>query len=283
MLMFVAAMLLLWLLFGCAEDFTGKNTNRITIDSIAPKAGYTGETFRIYGKGFSAIADSNKIYINGIAATPEDPASLSTLLVTIPEDATTGNIALEAFGEKATGPILTVFNRPLIQQVAEVSYQQLILTGKYFSTDVKHVKVFYTGKEVAINSTTKLPDGRPQLNTRFIDSKEDNPVSIVIESDGVRSNPFVYAVTPILKDISNYKDSDEKYTYLAFYGAYFGLDKEGNEIILKENGKIVTPEMRIEHWESGTILVAIVLKTSQENTLQVKIKDKLSEPITLRY
>ena len=61
----------------------------------------------IYGSGFSAKADEDSIYFNGLRANVW-LASETKLVVEVPTGVTTGNVTLKVNGKSATGPQFTV-------------------------------------------------------------------------------------------------------------------------------------------------------------------------------
>ncbi len=91
----------------------------VTISGFTPEAGPVGTTVVIEGSGFSALPSGNTVTFNGTVAVVTS-ASVTTLVVTVPAGATTGEIAVTAPDGSATSatpftvtgppvPILTGF------------------------------------------------------------------------------------------------------------------------------------------------------------------------------
>ena len=111
LLLFFSAFLLL----NCAEDNPLVDRDGIlAIDSISPSIGQVGTEVRIYGKGFSGTADVNIVDINGKLATVKSPAAMNTLIIIIPDDATSGPIAVKNGSQRVGGPIFTVVDPPIL-------------------------------------------------------------------------------------------------------------------------------------------------------------------------
>jgi hypothetical protein len=72
-----------------------------SISSFSPLSGQVGTTVTILGTNFSAIAASNIVTFNGVAAAVTSATSTS-LVVTVPADASTGVIAVTVDHHVAT-------------------------------------------------------------------------------------------------------------------------------------------------------------------------------------
>ncbi len=77
------------------------------ITGVSPMSGVIGTEVTISGSNFSTTANQNAITFNGTAAVTKS-ASATQLVVDVPEDATTGPVAVIVNGETATGPSFTV-------------------------------------------------------------------------------------------------------------------------------------------------------------------------------
>jgi hypothetical protein len=78
----------------------------LTISSISPTHGAGGTNITLTGTGFSATAASNTVKINGKPAVVES-ASATSMVVTIPVKAGTGDVVLTVGSKTVTGPVLT--------------------------------------------------------------------------------------------------------------------------------------------------------------------------------
>lgn len=279
--------LALYVLAGCAEDYTGRDGDGIVIDSIRPTEGYPGTVFRLYGRGFSSLADSNRVYINGTAAPVDDPASLSTLLVTVPYAATTGAVTIEAAGMKGRGPVFTVFDIPRIDLADTYTEgKTLTIIGDHFSTERGLVRVYFDDKEVNVYRTGLRDDGKPYLETPFPPDDGDNPISIVIVSEGIKSLPYSYTVKPRLDDMKYFNNIDGN-TYLStsisLYGSFFGLDAAGNKIQLTVGSGPFTGDIKIVKWSPYRIDIEAVATNSAFSTIAVVVQGVPSNTLIFYY
>ncbi len=78
-----------------------------TISGISPTSGTVGTEVTITGTNFSSTASENNITFNGVAATVTS-ASTTQLEAIVPDNATTGNVAISVNGRNAQGPDFTV-------------------------------------------------------------------------------------------------------------------------------------------------------------------------------
>lgn len=101
--------MLITLLSGCGgdDDSTPEPEEPPTISSITPDSGPVGTQVTISGTNFSTTASSNSVTINGVSATVNS-ATATSIVFTIPENATTGNVVVTVNGETVTGPRFTV-------------------------------------------------------------------------------------------------------------------------------------------------------------------------------
>jgi hypothetical protein len=279
--------LVLYGLAGCAEDYTGRDGDGIAIDSIRPTEGYPGTVVRVYGRGFYSVADSNHVFINGTAATVGDPASLSTLLVTVPYAATTGPVTIDAAGLRGRGPVFTVFDIPRIDFADTYTQgKTLTIVGDHFSADVGVLEVYFNGEKMRVFNAGKTNDGRPYVETPFPSSQGDNPVSIVVVSEGIRSFPYVYTIKPQLNDMEyfgNYDGNTYVSTTISLHGQYFGLDAGGNEIRLVLGAGAFTGDVKIVRWSPSRIDVEVVVTGSNLSTIGVVVNGVASDVLIFRF
>ncbi len=103
-------------LVGCSKD-DGPNKDpepdptpvAPTITAIDPTTGVVGTEVTITGKSFSSTAGENAVTFNGMASTLKS-ASATQILAVVPQNATTGPVAITVNGKKAQGPSFTVIS-----------------------------------------------------------------------------------------------------------------------------------------------------------------------------
>lgn len=91
------------------------------IEAINPEVGLPGETVTITGSNFNAVPDNNNVSFNGALAIVES-ASTTELVVTVPDDATTGPVAVEIETLLATSPTdFTIDSTTLIFAINDIN------------------------------------------------------------------------------------------------------------------------------------------------------------------
>lgn len=95
----------------------GTANSALSILSFNPPSGGPGATVTIVGAGFSPTPASNTVTFNGAAATVS-AATANTLTVTVPNNATTGPIAVSVAGKSiASSSSFTVLAAPIISSI----------------------------------------------------------------------------------------------------------------------------------------------------------------------
>jgi hypothetical protein len=350
----------------CAQDnILAEFDGTIKIDSISPTSGVVGTEVRVYGKGFTPIAQNNEVSINGIKAMVLEPSSLSALRIKVPEKATTGNVILsvgntiaqgpvftvvdppiilsvtplqgfagyrvfingsklgqistiqfnevdaEIFSKtdsdivaiapnsttgnieflfpegKVTGPVFTYLPIPVIDTAAVVRFSRLedviAFMGRYFSTDNLSLKVYLNGANATIRTVAVNDDGRPIVAISMPPEDTDNPTTLEIEADGIKSLPFEFVIPPILVDYKYNYIGNTMRIRLYLHGAYFGLEGPEKEVdvIKVENVNTAVP-VKIISWTPRLITVELDIEHGEYYDVSVVIKEKTSEVFRFR-
>jgi hypothetical protein len=128
-----------------------------TIISISPDSASAGEAVTITGTNFSLLSDSIQVAFNEIAATVNS-SSETEIIVTVPEEATSGPVKVTVSGKSVTGPIFTVKPRlPIISNISPSSGIEgtvVTISGANFSDDPTGVLVTFNDIPATITSTT---------------------------------------------------------------------------------------------------------------------------------
>jgi hypothetical protein len=300
------------LLLRCAEDNPlAERDGILSIDSIAPSSGLPGTDVRIYGKGFSATPGDNIADINGVAAIVKSPASLTTLIITIPEHAATGNIILNREDQRVVGPAFTIVDPPVftsldpsrgfpgdqvvisgekLLQVTAVSfneaeaaiiarsdteltvsapagttgivtllYEHGIVAGPVFTfiplpqidsaAVVRYTRVLdaliivcqhvdpttdaitvYVDGEITPMLESGITAGLPYVLVDAPPRSTQNPLTLEIESNGRKSEPYEFVIKPDLFDISTRNDVYP--LEVTLYGQYFGSPDDQRSVVV---------------------------------------------------
>src|SRR5680860_759305 len=113
---FMVVALFVMILVSCSkDDGPSKDPDpdptpvALTITAIDPNTGVAGTEVTITGKGFSGTAGENAVTFNGLASTLKS-ASATQILAVVPNNATTGAVAVTVKGKTASGPSFTVIS-----------------------------------------------------------------------------------------------------------------------------------------------------------------------------
>ena len=93
-------------LYGCAEVVTGSSqapdVPMIIVGSLSPNSGAVGAAVTITGTNFGTTQGSSTVTFNGTAAAATSWSSTS-VAVTVPAGATTGNVVVTVWGRASNG------------------------------------------------------------------------------------------------------------------------------------------------------------------------------------
>ena len=91
--------------------------NGLAIFNLSPSRVAPGDTLAIDGQQFSSVASQNSVTINTVPATVTS-ASATQLIVTVPNSATTGLLAVDVNGVSVNGGLVFVLHLPVISSVS---------------------------------------------------------------------------------------------------------------------------------------------------------------------
>ncbi|MEO0331144.1 MAG: IPT/TIG domain-containing protein, partial [Bacteroidota bacterium] len=102
----MTSIFLIELLSGCGEESGGDDPDPVpmpTISSIDPSSGMVGDEVTITGTNFGSTASENTVTFNGVTASV-GTASATQLVVEVPENVTTGPVAVTVGDQTVRGP-----------------------------------------------------------------------------------------------------------------------------------------------------------------------------------
>jgi hypothetical protein len=130
-----------------------------TITTLSPNAGSVGSSVTIAGTNFSTTLTSNTVTFDGAAATVMS-ATTTSLLVTVPTNATTGNVVVAVGGLSSNGVTFTVQPpTPTITSLSPTSGPAgtaVVITGTNFSLSESSVYFNGTGADSSTTGTTSI-------------------------------------------------------------------------------------------------------------------------------
>lgn len=214
---------LMTLFAQCAQDnVLTDGDDTLTIDSISPLAGVPGSQLRIYGKGFSVKSDNNTVLINNLEV-PVDMASLGTILVTIPQQATTGPVVVKRETQMAEGPVFTITAPPAITSIQP---------GQGFAGDgvIIQGSGFDQVKEVLFNGVISIISSRSGSEIQVVAPQSSTGNVVLNYNGGVITGPvFTYRNVPLIENIDL---TFGRPAYLHISGRYFNEDPSTLKVYL---------------------------------------------------
>ncbi len=129
-----------------------------TINSIAPAAGYYGDSIIVAGTNFSTTLTDNVVKINGIAAYVKS-ATATRIVILAPSTGSTGAVTVKVKNsETATGPTFTYIPTPTITGITPTSGKvgvEMNITGTNFSTVLTDDIVLINGVPAPVRIATE--------------------------------------------------------------------------------------------------------------------------------
>ncbi|WP_276372187.1 IPT/TIG domain-containing protein [Chryseolinea sp. H1M3-3] len=136
-----------------STDFTVLQTN---LTGFAPASGTVGTTVTITGTNFSTILSENVVKFNGVAAVVTN-ATATTLVVTVPETATTGKISIGVSGKVITSATDFTILETTVATFSPASGTvgtTVTISGTNFSTTPAENIVKFNGAEATVTNAT---------------------------------------------------------------------------------------------------------------------------------
>ncbi|HEV8514536.1 MAG TPA: IPT/TIG domain-containing protein, partial [Cyclobacteriaceae bacterium] len=181
-----------------------------TITSISPISGPVGTSVTIKGTNFDFNAANDSVSINGLRVSVSG-AGKTSMIITIPDGATTGKIGLSVAGLKTTsGQTFTVIQPPTITGFTPASGkagESVTITGTNFDVSAANNIVKFNGKAAAIvgtptstNIVATIPSdastGLITVTTNGITATSSSPFTVNVVTGDISKAPdnttFVY-------------------------------------------------------------------------------------------
>ena len=256
------------------------------IQSVSPLQGIEG--YRVFITGLK-LSQVTRVDFNGVPG--QIFSKTATEIVAIAPASATGVIELVYPEGKVTGPIFTYLPIPVIDTAAvilrgfleDMIYQAIAFLGRDFSTDASKLKVYVNGQTTTILEVGVAADGRPGVEIDMPPPDVDNPVTLEIESEGIKSLPYEFIVPPELSDLSvQYLDDNFIRIRLQVYGSYFGAydpSKEVNVVHVWPNTPVPTTVLS---WTPQLITLELNILHGEYYDVSVVVKGVSSEPLRFR-
>jgi hypothetical protein len=222
-----------------------------TATAIQPTQGQAGTTVTITGTGFDQVTS---VLFNGVTAQITQRSD--TQLVVKAPNSSTGTITLTFNGGTSTGPVFTYLKTPVVQNV-DIVYTRTVylhISGINFGTNASTVKVFVQGQEVNVVSEQLTPEPS-QVWIVAPDRASPNPFQIVVETNGIKSAPYIFTMPPNIYSFTftpiSTVGNDIVYGF-QINGEYFGNFDNNRSVLLKTSTNQVIATT-ITTWEPEQI------------------------------
>ena len=111
----------------------------------------------------------------------------------------------------------------------------------------------------------------------------DNPVTLEIESEGIKSLPYEFIVPPELSDLSvQYLDDNFIRIRLQVYGSYFGAYDPSKEVNVVHVGPNTPVPTTVLSWTPQLITLELNILHGEYYDVSVVVKGVSSEPLRFR-
>ena len=219
-----------------------------TISSLSLTQGPVGAAFTINGANFGSPQGNSTVTFNGTLATASSWTA-SSINVTVPAGATTGNVVVTVNGVASNGLTFTVTPPPAISNISPTSGPigtNVIITGTNFGPTVGTIQSFVTfnGSQTRASNwtdtsiTAPVPSGATTGN-------------VLVNVGGVPSNGVLFTVTPAPSITSLSPTSGTVGTSVTITGANFGSSQGTSTVTF--NGTAASPTS----WSATTIVVPV--------------------------
>jgi RHS repeat-associated protein len=217
-----------------------------TITSLSPTTGALGATVTIAGTNFGSPQGTSTIKFNGTAATATN-WSTTSITVTVPSGATTGNVVVTVSGVASNGKSFTVVSAPSITSLSITTGAvgaAVTITGTSFGSTQGSGTVSFNGTGATVtswNATTikvTVPSGATTGN-------------VVVFASGVNSSgsSFTVVSAPSLSSLSI--TTGAVGAAVTITGTNFGSTQGSGTVSF--NGKAAT----VTTWAASSILVTV--------------------------
>jgi len=167
------------------------------ITSVSPTSGRVGTSVTVNGANFGATQGSGSVKFNGTVGSPSSWSN-TTVVVSVPSGATTGNIVITASGAPSNGVAFTVLPTPSITSLSPASGPtgtNVTITGTNFGATQGTSAVTFNGAPATPTSwnATSIVVPVPQAGTIG---------NVVVTVAGVASNGVSFTVKPTVSSLS---------------------------------------------------------------------------------
>jgi uncharacterized protein (TIGR03437 family) len=247
------------ILFSCRNEEDSKPASP-SITSISVAKGVAGTSVTISGSNFGTDLTSISVLFNSAVATVTS-ATPTEIVVTVPPNATTGNITVTVNGIKTIGPDFTIEYVPVITAITPlmgIVGDTIAIAGQYFSptTAENVVKINETTATIISASATELKVKVPQGATT-------GKVSVAVNDKKTIGEDFTVIPPPVITSLD--PSAGPVGSTVTIHGNNFSTEIAENTVDV--NGTAATVKSATK-----TELVITIPYSSTSGVITVKVK-----------
>jgi YD repeat-containing protein len=216
------------------------------ISGLSPSSGVVGTSVTISGSNFGASQGMSTVSFNGTSATPSS-WSATSIVVSVPSGATTGNVVVTVGGQSSNGSLFTVIQAPGISGLSPSSGvvgTSVTISGSNFGASQGTSTVKFNGTSAtptnwsATSIAVPVPSGATTGN-----------IVVTVSGNSSNSSPFTVIQSPAISGLS--PSSGAVGTSVTISGSNFGASQGTSTVSF--NGTTATPSS----WSVTSIVVPV--------------------------
>jgi N-acetylneuraminic acid mutarotase len=202
--------LLIICVWACKKVDKATPEHHPSFSGFYPSQDTVGATVVIKGADFNTIASENEVKFNGVAATVLS-ATADSLLVKVPEGASTGKITLKTWGQSfQSGTEFTVLYIPSITSflpLADTVGALVTIKGKNFGKTIAENSVFFSSSSTAYDASTRLKAeiisaSESQLVVKVPARAKTSSIYVSAKNGGANTGIFCVIYPPVITSIT---------------------------------------------------------------------------------
>jgi hypothetical protein len=231
-----------------------------SITSLNPTSGLVGAPVTITGSNFGSTQGSSTVTFNGIGAGTAGSWSGTSITVSVPSGATSGNVVVTTAGGASNGVSFTVIPPPSITSLSPASAAAgalLTIAGSNFGSPQGSSTVTFNG----ISAGTASSWNNGSITVNVPSGATTGPVLVTV--GGAASNPVTFTVMPVPSITSVTPATGAAGAQVNVYGSGFGSQQGTGSLWLgTARGTVIT-------W-SDTQIGATVASNATSGNAQVQ-------------
>ncbi len=206
---------------------------RPTIISIEPTLGRFGDEVIITGTNFDPQIVDNSVKLNGITASIKS-ANPTSIVITVPDGASTGVIEVSVINFDVSGPTFTVLAPlPVMSNITPLTggvSETVTITGENFGGNITDNTVSFNGTTAVITSSSTT-----SITTSVPDGATTGPISITAPGGTVTSSEDFTVLTITTLSVPLTSDDDDVEEVAVSFGEPIGtMDLGSSDLELGE-------------------------------------------------